>query len=266
MRGMAIAFGRRLLLLFGVLIALGVALFFGAQWYTVGRFQIATENAYVRADISQLSAKIEGYVRTLPVAENRIVHAGDVLVEIDPTDYQARVAAAQAALAQARGARASQIAQRSWAAAEVNRYRPLVESGLLSPARMQQLEIQSRQAGGSLEAADAAVAAAEAQLASAQLDLDRAIVRAPIDGVVADRHVQVGQLVRAGSPLMAVVPLSAVYVVANFKETQIADFHPGQRATITPDISRDVHLRGVLDSIAPASGTELFVKYGLYTT
>jgi membrane fusion protein (multidrug efflux system) len=239
-----------------VLIALGVALFFGAQWYTIGRFQVATENAYVRADISQLSAKIEGYVRALPVTDNRQVHAGDILVEIDPTDYQARVAAAQAALAQAQGARASQIAQRSWAAAEVNRYRPLAESGLLSPARMQELEIQSRQAGGSLDAADAAVAAAQAQLASAQLDLDRAIVRAPIDGVVGDRHVQVGQLVRAGSPLMAVVPLNAVYVVANFKETQIAEFHPGQRATITPDISQNVHLSGTLDSIAPASGTE----------
>jgi membrane fusion protein (multidrug efflux system) len=66
-------------------------------------------------------------------------------------------------------------------------------------------------------------------------------------------------LVRPGSPLMAVVPLSAVYVVANFKETQIADFHPGQRATITPDISHNVHLRGALDSIAPASGTEFSI-------
>jgi membrane fusion protein (multidrug efflux system) len=213
----------------------------------------------VRADISQLSAKIEGYVQALPVADNRPVHAGDVLVEIDPTDYQARVAAAQAALAQAEGSRSSQVAQRSWAAAEVNRYRPLADQGFLSPSRIQELEIQSRQAGGSLDAADAAVAAAQAQLNAAQLDLSRTVVRAPIDGVVGDRQVQVGQLVRAGSPLMALVPLNAVYVVANFKETQIASFHPGQAATITPDIAGDLHLRGAIDSIAPASGTQFSI-------
>ncbi len=249
---------RRLALLAAAIVAVALAVV-GFQWLTVGRFQVSTDNAYVRADISMMSAKIEGYVRAIPAAENQIVHAGDVLVEIDPTDYQARVAAARAALAQAEGARSSQSAERALAAADVERYRPLAEQGLLSPARMQQIEIQARQAGGGLAAANAAIDAARAQLESAELDLERAIIRAPIDGVVGDRQVQVGQLVRPGAPLMAVVPLQSVYVVANFKETQIAHFHAGQLVTIRPDISHDLRLRGVLDSIAPASGAEFSI-------
>ena len=250
---------RRMLALAGAGIVLLLLAFGAGHWLLVGRHLVSTDNAYVRADISQMSAKIEGYVRAVPALENSSVHAGDVLVEIDPTDYQARVAAARAALAQAEGARASEQAARALAAADVARYRPLAERGLLSPARMQQLEIQSRQAGAGVEAASAAVEAAQADLRSAELDLERTIVRAPIDGVVGDRQVQVGQLVRAGSPLMSVVPLQAVYVVANFKETQIANFHAGQPVIIRPDIEHDLRLYGTIESLAPASGTEFSV-------
>jgi membrane fusion protein (multidrug efflux system) len=251
--------GKRGLSLIAVALVLLVLAIVGFNWLTVGRYQVSTDNAYVRADISMMSAKIEGYVRAIPAVENQAVHAGDVLVEIDPTDYQAHVAAARAALAQAQGARASQSAQRALAVADVARYRPLAEQGLLSPARMQQIEIQSRQASGGLAAADAAIDAARAQLASAELDLERAVIRAPIDGVVGDRQVQVGQLVRPGAPLMAVVPLQSVYVVANFKETQIAHFHEGQSVTIRPDIAHDLRLHGTLESIAPASGAEFSI-------
>ncbi|HVK80390.1 MAG TPA: HlyD family secretion protein, partial [Verrucomicrobiae bacterium] len=168
-------------------------------------------------------------------------------------------AAARAALAQAEGMQSSEQAERALASADVQRYRPLAERGLLSPARMQQLEIQSRQAGAGVEAASAGVEAAQADLRSAELDLERTIVRAPIDGVVGDRQVQVGQLVRAGSPLMSVVPLQAVYVVANFKETQISHFHSGQPVIIRPDVEHDLRLYGTIESLAPASGTEFSV-------
>lgn len=258
-RGMARALGGRGLALLGAGVALLLVTIWTVHWFVDGRFQASTDNAYVRADISQISAKIEGYVRAVPAGENQSVHAGDILVEIDPTDYEARVAAARAALAQAEGARASESAHRALASADVQRYRPLAERGLLSPARMQQLEIQSRQAGGGLAAASAGVDAARANLAQAELDLERTVVRAPIDGVVGDRQVQVGQLVRAGTPLLSVVPLQSVYIVANFKETQIERFHPGQPVTIRPDVAHGLELRGTVDSIAPASGSEFSI-------
>jgi len=74
--------------------------------------------------------------------------------------------------------------------------------------------------------------------------------------VVGDRQVQVGQLVRSGAPLMSVVPLQAVYVVANFKETQIARFRANQPVTIEPDVAHGLHLRGHVESLAPASGSQ----------
>jgi membrane fusion protein, multidrug efflux system len=239
-------------------VAIVAAMLIG-QWLLVGRYQVTTNNAYVRADISHVSAKVEGYVRALPVPENQSVRAGDVLVEVDRTDYEARLAAARAELARARGALASERADSAWAASEVRRYRPLAERGLLSPARLQQLEIQARQAGGGLAAAQAAVEAAQAQVAAAELDLERTTIRAPIDGVVGDRQAQIGQLVRPGAPLMSVVPLNAIYVVANFKETQIADFRAGQPVTIRPDVREDLRLRGVVESLAPASGSEFSI-------
>ncbi|MEZ5960525.1 MAG: HlyD family secretion protein [Hyphomonadaceae bacterium] len=124
---------------------------------------------------------------------------------------------------------------------------------------MQQLEIQARQAGGGAAAAEASVDAARAQLAQAELDLSRTTIRAPIDGVVGDRQVQLGQLVRTGAPLMSVVPLQSVYVVANFKETQIENFQPGQTVTIRPDVAHSLRLRGTIDSLAPASGSEFSI-------
>lgn len=258
-RSMTRALGKRGLALVGASLVLLVAAFAGGQWLLDGRYQVATDNAYVRADISLISSKIEGYVSAVPAAENAGVHAGDVLVEIEPGDYEARLAAARAALAQAEGSRSSEQAERALASADVARYRPLAERGLLSPARMQQLEIQSRQAGGGLAAADAGVDAARAQLAAAELDLERTVIHAPIDGVVGDRQVQVGQLVRVGTPLMSVVPLQSVYIVANFKETQIEHFRPGQPVTIRPDVAHGLRLRGAVDSIAPASGSEFSI-------
>lgn len=253
------ALGRRLPFFAGGALALALLLGLGAQWLAVGRHTVSTDNAYVRADISMISSKVEGYVRALPAVENQSVRVGDVLVEIDPTDYEASLAAARAALAQAEGALAAEDANRAWAAAEVRRYRPLSESGLLSPARMQQIEIQARQANGGRAAAVASVEAARARVQAAELDLERTIIHAPIDGVVGDRQVQIGQLVRAGAPLMSVVPLQAVYVVANFKETQIARFRPGQPVTIRADIDRRLVLRGEVESLAPASGTEFSI-------
>jgi len=258
-RAMAQSIGRRGLMIAGGAIAFVVLAVWASNWFLVGRHMVSTDNAYVRADISLISPQVEGYVRAIPAAENQSVHAGDVLVEIDPTDYQARVAAARAALAEAEGARASQQAGRALASADVARYRPLAERGLLSPARMQQLEIQARQAGGGAAAAEAGVEAARAQLAQAELDLQRTTIRAPIDGVVGDRQVQLGQLVRSGAPLMSVVPLQSVYVVANFKETQIEGFRPGQSVTIRPDVAHNLRLHGTVDSLAPASGSEFSI-------
>ncbi|APG95628.1 HlyD family secretion protein [Sinorhizobium americanum] len=105
------------------------------------------------------------------------------------------------------------------------------------------------------EAAVAAVAQAEAARDLAQIDLDSTIVRAPVAGVIGNRQVRVGRLVAPGASLLDIVPVNDVWVVANFKETQLEHIRPGQRARITIDGYPNGALDGVVDSFAPGSGS-----------
>lgn len=106
-------------------------------------------------------------------------------------------------------------------------------------------------------AASSRAAAAEAE--AARYELDNTVVRAPIDGVVGNRFARVGQYVRPGQQLMAVVPVEQVYVVANFKETQVARMTPGQPVKIAVDAYPDREVRGHVDSLAPAAGSRFSI-------
>jgi membrane fusion protein (multidrug efflux system) len=105
------------------------------------------------------------------------------------------------------------------------------------------------------EAAVAAVAQAQAARDLAQIDLDNTVVRAPVDGVIGNRQVRVGRLVAPGASLLDIVPVRDVWVVANFKETQVEHIQPGQRVRIKVDGYPDLALVGVVDSFAPGSGS-----------
>ncbi|MCF8999848.1 HlyD family efflux transporter periplasmic adaptor subunit, partial [Acinetobacter nectaris] len=83
------------------------------------------------------------------------------------------------------------------------------------------------------------VLAAQAKVDQAQLNLERTVIKAPVDGVVTNRNVQIGQTVAVGSSLMLVVPVNKLYVDANFKENQLADVKPGQAVTLTSDLYGD---------------------------
>ncbi|MGH6945028.1 MAG: HlyD family secretion protein [Geminicoccaceae bacterium] len=104
--------------------------------------------------------------------------------------------------------------------------------------------------------ADAERQQAEAALELAKTDLDHAVIRAPFNGVVGNKGVRVGELVRPGTQLLSVVPLPHVYVVANFKETQLDRMRPGQRVELEVDAFPGHTLYGTLESFAPATGSE----------
>jgi membrane fusion protein (multidrug efflux system) len=106
-----------------------------------------------------------------------------------------------------------------------------------------------------LARAEALLRAAEADLAVAELNLEHCIVRAPIDGVVAKRSVEVGQIVQPGQPLLALVPLNDVWVVANFKETQLTRIRPGQPAEVRIDSFPGVVFSGTVNSISAGTGS-----------
>lgn len=157
-----------------------------------------------------------------------------------------------------------------------DRRRRLIESGAISQAHLDESEaararaeagvsastagVQAQQQritvlSAQREAAIAAIAQAEAARELARIDLESTVVRAPISGVVGNRQVRVGRLVAPGAPLLDIVPVSELWVVANFKETQLERIRPGQEARIKVDGYPDHVFEGVVDSFAPGSGS-----------
>lgn len=274
----------------------GGAGWFGYNYYTTGRYMVATDDAYIVGDIAKVSPKVAGYVKSVDVAENQAVHAGDPLITLDDGDYrivedQAKAAIASQHLtlarieAQVKGAEASvnqaRAQKTSLAAAQLNarqaldRATELKARNVVSQAELDKATATLDQANANLAAADAQIAAAQANVAvlnaqlaeatgalttqnlaleKAQRDRDFTVLRAPYDGIVANLAVQQGDLVSVGARLAAVVPVNALYIEANFKETQLAQLAPGEHVRIHVDALEDADLEGTVTSLAPASG------------
>jgi len=181
------------------------------------------------------------------------------------------------AIAQGRAQLASSRADAAFAAGEVARYAPLAESGAETREKLSSLRNQATQAARTVEAQTAAVTqaerriasleaqvrqaqaqgeAAQAQVAAANVNLGSAIVRASVTGRIGDKSVRVGQYVQSGLRMMSVVPLQAIYISANFKETQVGLMRPGQPAEIAVDALPGVTLRGHVESISPGTGAQ----------
>lgn len=162
--------------------------------------------------------------------------------EISRQQYDAAIAAESAAKATVDAAQAAVATAESHVAQ--------AEAGVRNAqSGPQQVKVTQAKAN----AAEAAVGKAEAALAQAELNLQYTTVRAPSDGIISKRSVEVGQVIQPGQPLAALVDLSDIYVTANFKETQLKGMHPGQPATIHVD-AYDVDLKGHVDSIGGATG------------
>ncbi|MGH8504693.1 MAG: HlyD family secretion protein [Stenotrophobium sp.] len=270
----------------------------GYRWWTHSRFFESTDNAYIRADITVITPRVSGEVVALAVQDNQPVKAGDLLLQIDPRDYQARLANAQAAVAAAQAALAANDQQKAAQAAMIEEARATLSSAQADDARAQKdwqradtLVRQGVATHQRLDTATAAYRAARAQIARAQagikvatqqaatlvanreqlqaqleatraseklaeLDLASTELHAPMDGVVGDLSARIGELVNAGIRLLSIVPLQAVYIDANFKETQMTRMHAGQAVALTVDAYPDHVLKGHVESLAPASGSE----------
>ncbi len=281
-------------------IALGLIALFVVRWdsWVGASSRQTTDDAYVRADITPLSAKVEGIVREVPVTDYQRVHAGDLLVRIEDADYQARVAQAEANLLGATAAvenlKAHKAQQHALIAEaeqailatqadvertrlEADRQRALVATTFGTQQRLEQAVAEQRRFAATLarnqaeldsqRRAMAVLDTQESQLRAelkakkaaldlAQIDLGYAQIRAPVDGMVGERDVRVGQYAHVGTQVIAVVPLDTVWVVANYKETQLTNVQLGQRAEVRVDSFPGVVLTGRVDSVAPASGSQ----------
>ena len=192
-------------------------------------------------------------------------------------NIEAQLALQQSVIGQEQANIAATEASLKFAEEDHVRYRNLVKTGYGTVQRAQQAEATFQEKTAELRSDRAALVAAQRKIdvlntergkAEAQRDRSRAVLRqaelnlsyttitAPVDGSVGARSLRIGQYVQAGTQLMAVVPLHAVYVVANFKETQLTHVRDGQRVEVKVDGFPDATLSGHVDSLSPASGLE----------
>ena len=227
-----------------------------------------------RVDAGQVLARIDDrdFRVALEQAEADLQTAEAVIRNLD-----AQIVLQQSLIEQEKADVAASEVALSFAQKDDARYRDLKQTGYGTTQRAQQAEATLGQAQAKLRGDRAALVAAqdrikvlatergkaEAQrdrsrsaLDQARLNLSYTVIAAPISGVVGARSLRVGQYVQVGTQLMAVVPLHAVYVVANFKETQLTHVRNGQPVEISVDGFPGVELKGHVDSLSPASGLE----------
>lgn len=297
----------------------GVLALIGGSYYgydtLVASKHVVTDNAYVGADVAQVTPLIGGPVRAVYVQDTQQVRRGAVLVRLDDTDARIAYARAEAELAttirRVRGLYATdtglgaqvnaRAADEARADAQLNsaradlekaridlqRREALAASGAVSGDELTSVRNAYNTAAAALRSAQAAraqsaatrsaaissreanrvmiddvsvdnhpdVLAARAAFDQAKVDLERTVIRAPIDGVVSRRQVQVGQRVQPGAMLMVVVPIQSAYVDANFKEVQLAKVKPGQAVELTSDLyGEDVVFHGKVAGFSGGTG------------
>jgi len=233
---------------------------------------LVTDNQPVKA--GQLLARIDD--RDYRTALNQ-AKADVAAAEASVRNIDAQLALQQPVIEQGKADVTAAEANLKFAQEERARYDDLMKTGSGTVQRAQQTDAALRSSTAQLQGAKSALAAAERKVdvlstqraqATAQVERARAVelqaelnlsytaITAPVDGTVGARTLRVGQYVQAGTQLMAVVPLDAVYVVANFKETQLTHVRNGQPVELTIDSFRNTTLKGHVDSLSPASGLE----------
>ncbi|MGU3577159.1 HlyD family secretion protein [Brucellaceae bacterium C25G] len=287
---------KRLILPVIVVAALIGGGWFAYNWWTVGRFMVSTEDAYIQGDIATISPKVSGYIEEIPVRANQSVKAGDPIFILEDGDYRialdetkaklasqqqtleridAQTLAAKASLKQAEAGRLSAEAILTNAKSAMDRIRQLHSTRIASNSDLDNATSSLDQAEASVASADATIAAAKANIGvleaqykeaesntrslelardKAERDLAFTTLKAPFDGVIGNLSAKTGDLVSAGQRIAALVPVNELYIEANFKETQLADIHGGEKAHITIDALKDQTFEGTVASIAPASG------------
>ncbi len=211
----------------------------GGLYLLLAAPSVSTDDATIEGHVIPVSAKISGHVARVLIDDNQVVKSGDVLAEIDPSDFQTRVDSA-------RGKVASDRAEAAKTEADLKRAQALF-------ARDEASKQDMEHAQAAADAATADLAQSEAALRQAELDFSYTRLEAPVDGRVTRKAVEPGAYVSIGQSVLALVPEES-WVVANFKETQLTRMRKGQPAEIRVDAYPDQRLRGRVDSIQDGTG------------
>jgi len=267
------------------------------RWTGAARFE-ATDDAYTAGDLTPLAAKVSGYVANVAVDDYQVVRKGDLIVEIDASDYRAQLLQAEANLAASQATLANLANQKDVqralirqaeatieaTKADLNRYaleakrqRDLLQTRIAGTEQLvEQADDNARRTAAQLDlnnaqldqqkalldsldvqenVLQAQVKSAEAQVILAQNNMGYTRILAPDDGMVGQRQVRPGQFVGVGTQVIAMVSLPRIWVIANYKETQMTNIRLGDPARIHVNAFPDLALTGHVDSWSPGSGS-----------
>ncbi|OCC23090.1 secretion protein HlyD [Croceicoccus estronivorus] len=266
----------------------------GVTYWFLQQGKVSTDNAYVQQDKVSVSAEVGGLIDEVFVKESQHIKAGQLLFRIDPEPFRLQVEQATASLATAQ-ANVTALANDSdlsgadiasarediaFAEANFSRQKALWNRGFttkadydaaqhaveqarasLRDALARQTEARARLATGSaVPGVNPQIAVADAQRATARLNLKRTEVRAPVSGVVAEAdRLQKGQMIVTGLPVVTIVKSDDSYIEANFKETDLENMRVGQRAKIDLDAYPGISLKGHVASIGAGTGSEFSI-------
>ncbi len=254
--------------IFGVLLTAGV-IWGGFKLYRSFLY-VETDNAQIEGDIYPVISRLPGKVIEVTANDNQAVSTGDALIRLDPADYQVKRDIAAAAVLNAKASVSGANADISEAGAN----RKKLEADLRRSSNLQRQDVISQSeldavqagatastakqaaAGDKYEAAKAQVKLREAELKNAELQLSWTTITAPAAGHISRKNIQPGQYVTPGQQLIAIVGSSELWVVANFKETQLENVRPGQPVVIQVDAFPGKEFKGKVESISSGTGAK----------
>ena len=271
---------KKAFMIVGVIVVIGLIAGYFYSGYR--KTHISTDDAFIDGNIHTIAAKIYGTVKNVSVNDNQPVKKGDLLVEIDPADYTARLREASSAVGTEKAklseagtkieaAKVNLELQRAnfrLAELEKNRAEALYQKEVLprdrydramtgyevAVAQVKAAEEQLRQAESQKLTQASTIMQKQATADLAELNYEYTKIYAPVDGYVTRKSVQIGNQIQPGQPLMAVVALDDIWVTANFKETQMENIRPGQRVELTVDSYSGKVFFGKVDSIMAGTG------------
>jgi membrane fusion protein (multidrug efflux system) len=276
----------RIALIILILLAIIAAIVVYYFWHR-SQIYISTDDAYVHGHIHTISTRIPGTIAAVYVVDNQMVNEGDILVKLDPATYEAAVKNAAAALDLAKNQVAEMQADVKLKAAEVEsskanlhladvelkRVETLTKSKVDTQQQLDQAKAAYDVAAAHLQSAKEdmkkseallgvipksgihpLVAQAQAGLEQARLNLEYTEVRSPVKGHVTEKSAETGNRMQPGQPLMSIVPLPKVWIVANYKETQLERVRVGQPVSIEVDTYPGMQLKGRVQSIMAGTG------------
>ena len=270
-----------------LIILLVAAAIIGCALWVRAKPHVKTDDAFIDGHIFSISARVPGHVTRVLVKDNQYVRKGDLLLELDPGDYQAKVSNAAAQLDIAKNETSSTYAQVEAAKAAVNSDRARLEQAELDLRRGQalykkevipkdqldRLETARRVASaklleteGSVRRAlallgltgtggkDAQITRKKAELEESRLNLSYTRIIAPANGYITRKSVEQGNNIQPGQALMALVSLEDAWITANYKESQLTHVRPGQKVEFTVDTYPGHAFKGTVDSIMAGTG------------